>query len=239
MRCHSWSSLATVSARMPVSRSSVRAAFAVGATANTTRPCAWRSSAAAVSMRVLPAPAGPTTSTSRSSPATAAAASACNGSRPSSVDRGRRGGRVGLGGHRPREDRFLLGEHRLGREPGCGRFDPHRPAIRAAPGGVAGRVEVDELAEDLVGRSLQRLGPAGVPTAATRDVAGRRSPAARRPATTTTAAATPRRSRPATMSASAGTASAAASSMLASSSSAVQPASAASVCHRVVRSAAP
>ena len=39
VRCHSWSSLATVSARMPVSRSTVRAAFAVGATANTTRPC--------------------------------------------------------------------------------------------------------------------------------------------------------------------------------------------------------
>ena len=39
VRCHSWSSLATVSAGMPVSRSTVRAAFAVGATANTTRPC--------------------------------------------------------------------------------------------------------------------------------------------------------------------------------------------------------
>ena len=34
-RCHSWSSLATVSARIPVSRSSTRAAFAVGATPNT------------------------------------------------------------------------------------------------------------------------------------------------------------------------------------------------------------
>ena len=79
---------------------------------------------------------------------------------PVPVDGGGRCGRVGLGGHRPREDRFLLGEHRLGREPGCGRFDPHRPAIRAAPGGVAGRVEVDELCEDMVGGSLEGVGPA-------------------------------------------------------------------------------
>ena len=40
VRWCSWSSLATVSARMPVSRSTVRAALAVGATANTTRPFA-------------------------------------------------------------------------------------------------------------------------------------------------------------------------------------------------------
>ncbi len=33
-------------------------------------------------MRVLPAPAGPTTNTNRSPPATAAAASACNASKP-------------------------------------------------------------------------------------------------------------------------------------------------------------
>ena len=72
-----------MSAGMPVSRSTVRAALAVGVTANTARPCAWRSAAAAVSILVLPAPAGPTTSTSRSPPATAAAAAACNGSRPS------------------------------------------------------------------------------------------------------------------------------------------------------------
>ena len=85
-----------MSAGMPVSRSTVRAALAVGATANTALPWACRSSAVAVSMRVLPAPAGPTTSTSRSRPATAAAAAACNGSRPSRsivvmVSVGRRG----------------------------------------------------------------------------------------------------------------------------------------------------
>ena len=74
--------MATVSDRIPVSRSRVRAAFAVGATPKTSRPCWCRSSEAAVSMRVLPAPAGPTTSTSRLFPATAAAASACSTSRP-------------------------------------------------------------------------------------------------------------------------------------------------------------
>ena len=79
---------------------------------------------------------------------------------PVPVHRGGRCRRVGLGGHRPRHDRFLLGEHRLGREPGCGRFDPHRPAIRAASGGVAGRVEIDELGEDMVGGSLEGGGPA-------------------------------------------------------------------------------
>ena len=82
-RCHSWSSLATVSERIPVSRSSTRAAFAVGATPNTARPCSCRSATAAASMRVLPAPAGPTTRTRRSSPATEAAASACSTSSPS------------------------------------------------------------------------------------------------------------------------------------------------------------
>ena len=68
---------------MPVSDSRTRAAFAVGATPNTTRPWWLRSSTAAASIVVLPAPAGPTTNTNRSDPATAAAASACiTSSRP-------------------------------------------------------------------------------------------------------------------------------------------------------------
>ena len=75
-------------------------------------------------------------------------------------DRGGWCGRVGLGGHRPRDDRFFLGEDHLGREAGCGRLDPHRPAIRAASGHVAGRVEVDKLGDDVVGRPLQGGGPA-------------------------------------------------------------------------------
>ena len=79
---------------------------------------------------------------------------------PVPVDRGGRCGRVGLGGHRPRHDRFLLGEHRLGREAGCGRFDPHRAAVRAASGGASGRIEVDELGEYTVGSSLEDAGPA-------------------------------------------------------------------------------
>ena len=76
------------------------------------------------------------------------------------VDGGGGCGRVGLGGHRPRQDRFLLGEHRLGREPGRGRFDPHRPAIRHPPSRVAWWVEVDELGEHVVGGTFERGGPA-------------------------------------------------------------------------------
>ena len=78
---------------------------------------AWRSLTAAASIRVLPAPAGPTTSTRRSSPATEAAASACNTSRPVALDGRRRCRRVGLGVDRPGDDVLLLGEHRLGGEP--------------------------------------------------------------------------------------------------------------------------
>ena len=48
---------------MPVSVSRTRAALAVGATPNTGRPWRARSVTAACSMVVLPAPAGPTTST--------------------------------------------------------------------------------------------------------------------------------------------------------------------------------
>jgi hypothetical protein len=76
------------------------------------------------------------------------------------ADRGRRCGWVGLGGHRPRQDRFFLSEDRLGREAGGGRLDPHRPTIRVPSGRVAVRVEVDELVEDVVGGSLDGGGPA-------------------------------------------------------------------------------
>ncbi len=81
-RRHSWSSLATVSVGIRVSASRTRAALAVGATPNAGRPWRSRSSTAAASIRVLPAPAGPTTTVSRSWPATDAAAAACIGSRP-------------------------------------------------------------------------------------------------------------------------------------------------------------
>ena len=71
----------------PVSVSRTRAAFAVGAIPNAGRPCAWRSSTAAVSVLVLPAPAGPMITTNRSSPATSAAAAAWSTSRwPRTID---------------------------------------------------------------------------------------------------------------------------------------------------------
>ena len=76
------------------------------------------------------------------------------------VDGGGGCGRAGLGGHRPRHDRFLLSEHRPRREPGRGRFDPHRPAIRHPPGRVAWWVEVDELGEHVVGGTFERGRPA-------------------------------------------------------------------------------
>ena len=160
VRCHSWSSLATVSERIPVSRSRLRAALAVGANPNTCRPWSCRSLPAAVSMRVLPAPAGPTTNTSRSSPATDGRRLALHHVETGPVDRRRRRRRVGLGCHRPGDDVLLLGQHRLGRVPGRGRFDPHRPAIRLAPRRVARRVEIDEVLEHQVGGAFDGIEPA-------------------------------------------------------------------------------
>ena len=75
-------SLATVSQRIRVSRSKTRAAFAVGATPSTGRSWVWRSATARSSIVVLPAPAGPTTTTRRSWPAIARAASAWHTSNP-------------------------------------------------------------------------------------------------------------------------------------------------------------
>ena len=76
------------------------------------------------------------------------------------VDRRGGCGRVGLGGHRPREDRLLLGQDGLGCEPWGGGLDPHRTAVGLAHGGVAGRVEVDELVDDVVGGPFEGGGPA-------------------------------------------------------------------------------
>ena len=140
-RDHSWSSLATVSAGMPVSRSRTRAALAVGATPNTSRPCPARSVTAARSIVVLPAPAGPTTTTNRSQPATAAAASACSTSSPSRVTVVEGCGSASLGVEHPGQDRFLLGDHRGAGDLGGDRFDPHRSPIRRhadAPCALAG-----------------------------------------------------------------------------------------------------
>ena len=76
------------------------------------------------------------------------------------IDGRRWSGGVGLGGHGPREDRLLLGEHALGGVAGGGRLDPHRPAIRPTLSGVAGRVQIDQLSENVIRRPLQRCRPA-------------------------------------------------------------------------------
>src|SRR5215218_4872187 len=145
---------------MSVSRSTVRAALAVGAAANTARPLACRSWPAVVSMRVLPAPAGPTTNTSRSSPATAAAALACNGSRPS-----RSTVRDGVAGSAWAAIAHVRIASSWARTPSdvkrgaVGSIHTDRPS-EARPRGVAGRVQVDELGEYMVGGGLERGRPA-------------------------------------------------------------------------------
>ena len=112
VRSHSWSSLATVSAAMPVSRSRTRAAFAVGATPNTGRsePCEVVDGAA--SMRGL---AGPGRADHQHQPVVAGDRRGGVGLQhvePGRDDRRRRRRLVGLGVHRPGEDRFLLGQDR-------------------------------------------------------------------------------------------------------------------------------
>ena len=202
-------------------------------------PCSWRSATAAASMRVLPAPAGPTTRTRRSSPATEAAASACSTSSPSPFDRRGRGRWFGLGVDRPGDDVFLLGEHGFGGEAWRGRFDPQRAAIRR-PSPCRRRAGRDRHSVRAPGRRpARRCRASGVPTSATRDAARHRSPAARRAVPTTSAAPTPppRPRQPST--ARVGSGLRAAASISATSWSTVQPASAASRCHRVARSAAP
>jgi len=57
----SWTSLCNVSASVAAPVSSCRAAVADGPTPNTAMPLVRHASTAAASMRVLPAPAGPTT----------------------------------------------------------------------------------------------------------------------------------------------------------------------------------
>ena len=150
-----------MSQRICVSRSKTRAAFAVGATPITGRSWVWRSATARSSIDVLPAPAGPTTTTRRSWPAIARAASVWHTSNPTTftVVDGVGVGELGVG--RPHHDPFLLGEDLFGGEVRGERIDPHRPAItppRRRGGGV--RVEVDAVFEDLVAGPLQRLRPA-------------------------------------------------------------------------------
>ena len=198
-----------------------------------------RSSPAAASMRVLPAPAGPTTSTRRSSPATEAAASACITSRPCAVDGGRRCRRVGLGLHRPGDDVLLLGEHRFGGEAGSGRFDPHRPAIRRPPrrgrrsGRGRRRCSSTRSADRSMASSQRRPDICDTGRCASQ-IAWITSGRPHDDRCADTASTTSL-----TVSTSAGTGLRAACSMSSSSWSTVQPTSAASVCHRVARSAAP
>ena len=118
---------------MPVSRSRTRAAFAVGANPNTGRPCRSRSSTAAAQHAGL---AGTGRADHQHQPVVAGHRRRGVGLQhiqPVPIHGRRRCRRVGLGVHRPREDVFLLGQHRLGGEAGSGRFDPHRPAIRRPP----------------------------------------------------------------------------------------------------------
>ena len=75
------------------------------------------------------------------------------------LDRARRGRRVGLGCHRPGDDVFFLGQHRLGRVPGCTRFDPHRPTVRVAPRRVARRVDIDQVVDDTLGGAFDGIEP--------------------------------------------------------------------------------
>ena len=111
--------------------SRTRAAFAMGANTITGRCCAWRSDTAACNMRVLPAPAGPTTNTKRSSPATALAEACWPSYQRLVSDRGRWCRVVGLGVERPRQDVLLLGQDMLAGGLVRDRLDPHRPTIRS------------------------------------------------------------------------------------------------------------
>ncbi len=133
VRRHSCNSFATVSDAIWVSDSRTRAAFAVGATPNTTRPCAARSSTAAASIVVLPAPAGPTTSTNRSD-----TRHRCGGFGLHDIESTRlhTGGRCRwfeLCVHRPADDVFFLGEDVAAGVMTGRRLDPHRPPIRTTP----------------------------------------------------------------------------------------------------------
>ena len=187
MRFHSWSSLATVSLSMPVSRSRTRAALAVGATPNTGRSHDARSSTARSSMVVLPVPAGPTTTTSRSAPATAAAASACSTSSPARstvVDGAGSSAWASIA-----QASTCSSSARIVSLVKCGgdRLQPHRPAIRGPAADVlAGRVEIDAVVDHLVTGLVRGRPPSGVPTSGTRLAGGHRSPAAHRPGSTST-----------------------------------------------------
>ena len=66
---------------------------------------------------------------------------------------------VGLGVHRPRNNLLLLDQDRLGGEPRCRGFDPHRPCIRRPPRRHAGGIQVDAVVEHEVGGSFEGVGP--------------------------------------------------------------------------------
>ena len=96
-RDHSWSSLATVSASIPVSRSSTRAALAVGASPNTGRGVSVQVLAGGGEHSGLARPRRPDHQHQRSCPATAAAALGLQHVQPLDVQRRRRvrGRRIG------------------------------------------------------------------------------------------------------------------------------------------------
>ena len=80
--------------------------------------------------------------------------------KPASVNSGRGGRWVELNVDRPRQDMFFLGKHLAAGVMPSGRFDPHRATIGVASRDVGlGRVEINALLEDLVGRPIQRRSP--------------------------------------------------------------------------------
>lgn len=121
-----------VSAAIPVSSASTFAALAVGATPSTGRPWRLRSSAARRSAMVLPAPAGPTTSTTAVLAGDSRSGVRLEDVEPFAVDRGRRCRRHTMGVCGEGEDALLLGEDALAREVRLGRCDPRRPAVEGA-----------------------------------------------------------------------------------------------------------
>ena len=145
---------------MPVSRSSIRAAFAVGASTE-------HDAALVVEVVGGGGEHAGLAGTGRTDDEHEAVVAGDGGRRlglhhveSGPVDGGGRCRRVGLGRHRPGDDVLLLGEHRLGGEAGSGRFDPHRPAIRRPPLRVARWVEVDQVLEHPVGGSFDGVEPA-------------------------------------------------------------------------------
>ena len=147
-----------------------------------------------------------------------------------------------LGVDRPRDDRFLLDQHRLARQPRRGRFDPHRPPIRR-PAGLGFRAGRDRRSARPPGRRPAPTRRATArPASRTRDAARRRSPAAHRPDTTSTPSPTRPRSTSATVTPGTGCVRQLAARRRRSPRSAAPPSSRPlrpRVRHRVARSATP